>query len=523
METSEGNESKEEAPQEAEDAPPGAEGSLEVPRADFAGEDVDIEDEAEAQRALRDPGMPSKQEREEHELTHLPFRPWCAACIRGRAKDKMSLRLPEAYSQCRVPRVRMDYCYLTDKSGEEEGEEGKGDEESAGESATVLVVQESVCRSVWAYMVDRKGAAEDWAVNQIADDLDTVGLRGDRIIIKSDQEASVIDTAKGVAEVRASQHGAAIEHSAVGDSDSNGTIERTIQDVEQQVRVLRAALEIRVNRKIRINEAVVPWMIRHAAGPITRCRVRPCGKTSYQLMKGRKSNAKLAEFGEVVHFRIPKTPLMPKKFEDLWNEGVWLGFDMRTGEYMVGTAVGVFRVATVKRKPINERWSSDRISSLRGSPKQPVPNQASQRAPAYSKKYEAPMTKDIFVPQSEQPVGVKNWKIYKEDILKYGPTEGCPGCRNTMRGSSVKAGHTEQCRIRMRDLVSQTEAGKERIARAEARAARAQEENAPPGQGGEKSSKRHLLMDPPATIQPPPATNSSSGTSMQGWPPENMQ
>ena len=63
--------------------------------------------------------------------------------------------------------------------------------------------------------------------------------------------------------------GTGVENSKVGDSDSNGTIERAVQDVEQQVRVLRAALEARINRRVRINEAVVPWMIRHAACLIT--------------------------------------------------------------------------------------------------------------------------------------------------------------------------------------------------------------------------------------------------------------
>ena len=112
-------------------------------------------------------------------------------------------------------------------------------------------------------------------------------------------------------------------------------------------------------------------------------------------MQGKKSNAKLAEFGETVHFRIPKTPRMLGKFEDLWSGGVWLGFDMRAGEYMIGTPVGVFRVATVKRKPAEARWSSERVSEIKGSPKQPVPNQASQRAPAHSRKYELPRSDAI--------------------------------------------------------------------------------------------------------------------------------
>ena len=97
-------------------------------------------------------------------------------------------------------------------------------------------------------------------------------------------------------------------------------------------------------------------------------------------MKGRKSNVKMAEFGEAIHFRIPETPLMPGELEGLWSEGIWLGFDMRTGEHMVGTSVGVFRVAAVTRKPMDARWSADAVAAPQGSPKQPVPNQASQRA-----------------------------------------------------------------------------------------------------------------------------------------------
>ena len=86
-------------------------------------------------------------------------------------------------------------------------------------------------------------------------------------------------------------------------------------------------------------------------------------------MKGRRSNARLAEFGEVVHSMIPNTKLTPGKFEDLWDEGLWLGFDMRSGEHLIGTIVGVFRVATVRRKPVDVKWSANRVAEMQGSPK----------------------------------------------------------------------------------------------------------------------------------------------------------
>ena len=59
--------------------------------------DEDIEDgaeeEAEVQGPLRDPGMPTRREILEHNLTHMPPRPWRPHCDKGKAKDTPSLRL----------------------------------------------------------------------------------------------------------------------------------------------------------------------------------------------------------------------------------------------------------------------------------------------------------------------------------------------------------------------------------------------------------------------------------------------
>ena len=92
--------------------------------------------------------QPSAEERRIHELTHIPYRPWCNACVRGRAKDKMSLRVCGAYAGSTVPRVRLDYCYLTENITKEVSEDGNKKEVRATESVTTLVMQESVCRSV---------------------------------------------------------------------------------------------------------------------------------------------------------------------------------------------------------------------------------------------------------------------------------------------------------------------------------------------------------------------------------------
>ena len=205
--------------------------------------------------------------------------------------------------------------------------------------------------------------------------------------MKSDQEPSIVDVLREVAARRTAPYGTGIEHSAVGESDTNATIERAIQDVEGQLRTLRAALEEKVQQKIRLDHPIVPWMVRHSAALITRCRVRPNGRTPLEMMKGHKTHSKITEFGEIILFKIPKTKFNPGKFEDRWDTGVYVGFDIRSMETLVATPAGVFKVLDFKRRPLQERWSAGIIGGIAGSPKQPVPGQSYERAPAFSKKF----------------------------------------------------------------------------------------------------------------------------------------
>ena len=36
---------------------------------------------------VKSPRDPTKEEKEEHEKTHLPFRDWCRHCVAGRGKE----------------------------------------------------------------------------------------------------------------------------------------------------------------------------------------------------------------------------------------------------------------------------------------------------------------------------------------------------------------------------------------------------------------------------------------------------
>ena len=233
-------------------------------------------------------------------------------------------------------------------------------------------MQESECRSVWSYAVESKGASEAWVVGQVCEDLETVGLQNDRVIAKSDNEPSVVELAKEIARQREGKFGTALDNSAVGDSDSNGIIERAIQDVEGQCRTMRSALEARVGTKVSLRSPIAPWLIRHAGYLITRCRIRPNGRTAFQAMKGRRSNGKLAEFGEVVHFLIPKTKDNVKiKIEANIDNSEEAKESMKRGIDGIGLYRSEYLFMNKKRMPSeNEQYDSLKktLKYLKGKP-----------------------------------------------------------------------------------------------------------------------------------------------------------
>ena len=77
-------------------------------------EDVDHVEERLA-RGVPARTLPSREEREAHELVHLPYKPWCDMCLRAKPKgDPHLAKLPE--QQLEDPnlgdQVQLDYTVM---------------------------------------------------------------------------------------------------------------------------------------------------------------------------------------------------------------------------------------------------------------------------------------------------------------------------------------------------------------------------------------------------------------------------
>ena len=55
------------------------------------------------------PREPTKEEKEEHEKTHLPFRSWCRHCVRGRGKEEACRKVERTPE---IPEVHIDFMFM---------------------------------------------------------------------------------------------------------------------------------------------------------------------------------------------------------------------------------------------------------------------------------------------------------------------------------------------------------------------------------------------------------------------------
>ena len=75
------------------------------------------EEEGRTAVGMTTPKMVSRKEREEHELTHLPYRSWCEHCVRGRGRTTAHKQIQHD-REVELPRVSIDYFFLNDTDKE---------------------------------------------------------------------------------------------------------------------------------------------------------------------------------------------------------------------------------------------------------------------------------------------------------------------------------------------------------------------------------------------------------------------
>ena len=123
--------------------------------------------------------LPSKAEVESHSVSHLQFRIWCPACVRGRGLSlghcKADTKTKEAEQ---TPTVSVDCGFFGQP------------EDRAHDTFPVLVVRDRKGKGIWSHPVPSTGVTHPFPARALMADVDFMVYR--RVILKSDQEPSIV-------------------------------------------------------------------------------------------------------------------------------------------------------------------------------------------------------------------------------------------------------------------------------------------------------------------------------------------
>ena len=171
----------------------------------------------------------------------------------------------------------------------------------------------------------------------------------------------------------------------------------------------------------------------------------------------------MIEFGE----RIMYQPLDHKQLGSAmprWEEGVYVGLRMHTGEKLVATATGVCKARSIKRRIESERWDAEEISKINGTPWKPYlyseDDQLLSRAPAPAVVDDPDNPKKIR--ELDKEAVPRSFSIQRKDLVNHGYTPGCQGCYAAANDKKHKP-HTPVCRERIAKALMGDESEAHRI------------------------------------------------------------
>lgn len=198
-----------------------------------AEKDVMLDDggeEALKVKAPTGPATPSQAEREQHELTHVPYRSWCQHCVAARAADKAHPR--STGEEEGLPKIEFDFGFV----GKEEDD-----------ACIPLLNMCDVGYGCLSAILTQSKAMTEYITESALHFVESLGHNA--ALLQSGQEPVLITVLKVVQQKRKKR--TLLRHGARGSHQSQGHVEAANRVVHGVVRALWSALETRIRGSIK--------------------------------------------------------------------------------------------------------------------------------------------------------------------------------------------------------------------------------------------------------------------------------
>ena len=298
------------------------------------------------------PRCPSEEERVEHEMAHLPFRPWCEFCVACKSKSDSQKAVSEEPSGRRShPSMQMDFCF--------------GKSQPKDPLTTVLVVVDTWTKMVLAVPLESKGSAIKQTAGQIVRFSLAIGYH-ENVEFIGDSEPTMKALLEMVKAIRQGMgYGTLVTYGKPYSKGRTAQVERWIQTLRRQASTLLHYAEQRCLVKLEAKHPLVAWSYLHAAWLLNRYHQSSGQATAFEAAYGRKYNGKITSFGEFV--QVYHRPLNCKQ-GPIWVPGIWVGKSSDGNEdmHIVITPGGVVKGKAIRRS--SEPWRGTWLFLARHQP-----------------------------------------------------------------------------------------------------------------------------------------------------------
>ena len=262
-----------------------------------------------------------------HNLTHMPYQPWCPACVASKGRPEQHRSDPTVLQRREMPVISWDLCFS--------GKTCEKVEETDGQAKlTALVIHDSHTGAVQCVPVQGKRQTKFMAL-EVLRFITFLGY-GD-VTLRCDQEPTTLTIQRHVQRARQQMNlRTVVENSKVLDHGRNSAVEKAIDRVRLQASVLLHQLTQKIGFEVHPHHPIFAWAFVHSAWILTRFGVT-AGVTPYELVSGHNNyNSKLCEFACPVMVFVGDS--VQQKTDAKWRKGIFPGKVLTNDMYLASVS-----------------------------------------------------------------------------------------------------------------------------------------------------------------------------------------